>query len=141
MEELLTGESSSIEYKQEVPGNSEKYLKTIIAFANGNGGQMVFGIEDKTCQVVGIPQDQVFMTADRITNAIADTCQPVVDFEIKYKTIEEKTIIIVKVFPGARRPYYLKSKGMMEGTYIRVSGTTRIVLSVKLKAPPSGILF
>ena len=66
MEELLTGESSSIEYKQEVPGNSEKYLKTIIAFANGNGSQMVFGIEDKTCQVVGIPQDQVFMTADRI---------------------------------------------------------------------------
>ena len=66
MEELLTGESSSIEYKQEVPSNSEKYLKTIIAFANGNGGQMVFGIEDKTCKVVGIPQDQVFMTADRI---------------------------------------------------------------------------
>ena len=25
MEELLAGESSSIEYKQEVPGNSEKY--------------------------------------------------------------------------------------------------------------------
>ncbi len=125
MEELLTGETSSIEYKQEVPSNSEKYIKTIIAFANGNGGQMVFGIEDITCKVVGIPQDQVFMTADRITNTIADACQPVVDFEIKYKTIEKKTIIIVKVFPGARRPYYLKSKGMMEGTYIRVSGTTR----------------
>jgi hypothetical protein len=65
MEELLTGESSSIEYKREVPSNSEKYLKTIIAFANGNGGQMVFGIEDKTCKVVGIPQDKVFMTADQ----------------------------------------------------------------------------
>lgn len=125
MEELLAGESSSIEYKQEVPSNSEKYIKTIIAFANGNGGLLVFGIEDETCKVVGIPQEEVFLTADRVTNTITDTCQPMVDFEIKYKTVEEKTIIIVKVFPGARRPYYLKNKGITDGTYIRVSGTTR----------------
>lgn len=120
MEELLTGESSSIEYKQEVPGNSEKVFKNHHRFCQWQRLDKWFLESDKTCKVVGIPQDQVFMTADRITNAIADACQPVVDFEIKYKTIEEKTIIIVKVFPGARRPYYLKSKGMMEGTLISV---------------------
>ena len=125
MEQLFTGESKNIEYKQEVPSNSEKYMKTIIVFANGAGGQLVFGIEDETCKVVGIPQNQVFAKADQITNAIVDSCQPMADFEIKYRTIEEKTVIIVQVYPGARRPYYLKSKGMMDGTYIRVSRTTR----------------
>jgi len=38
IDKLLAGESKNIEYKMEVPANSEKYLKTIIAFANGNGG-------------------------------------------------------------------------------------------------------
>lgn len=125
MEEMFAGESKNIEYNQDVPANSEKYLKTIIAFANGNGGQLVFGIEDGTCKIIGIPQDTVFATADRITNAIVDSVQPMADFEIKYQTIEGKTIIIVQVFPGMRRPYFFKVKGMMDGTYIRISGTTR----------------
>lgn len=49
MEALFAGESKNVEYKQDVPPNSEKYLKTVIAFANGNGGRLVFGIEDETC--------------------------------------------------------------------------------------------
>lgn len=38
---LLNGESQNIEYKVEVPKNSEKYTKTVVAFANGNGRQIV----------------------------------------------------------------------------------------------------
>ncbi|MBC3804628.1 hypothetical protein GH808_09315 [Acetobacterium fimetarium] len=109
MEELLTGESSSIEYKQEVPSNSEKYLKTIIAFANGNGGQMVFGIEDKTCQVVGIPQDQVFMTADRITNAIADACQPVI-LKLNIKLLKKRRLLSSRCFRGQDDPIILNQR-------------------------------
>ena len=46
-------------------------------------------------------------------------------FEIKYQTIEGKTIIVVQVSPGTKRPYYLKSKRALNGTYVRISGTTR----------------
>ena len=31
---LLSGESKNIEYKVTLPGKSEKYMKTIVAFAN-----------------------------------------------------------------------------------------------------------
>lgn len=34
MEELFAGESRNIEYKREVPGNSAKYMKTVVAFAS-----------------------------------------------------------------------------------------------------------
>lgn len=34
---LLSGESKNIEYKQEVPSDSLKYLKSVIAFMNGTG--------------------------------------------------------------------------------------------------------
>lgn len=50
---LFSGESANVEYKITVPGNSEKYMKTVIAFANGRGGRIIFGVDDKTLEVVG----------------------------------------------------------------------------------------
>lgn len=35
-------------------------------------------------------------------------------------------MIVVNIMPGSERPYYLKAKGKENGTYIRVSGTTRL---------------
>ena len=38
IEEILAGESKNIEYKESVPEKSIKYVKSVIAFANGSGG-------------------------------------------------------------------------------------------------------
>ncbi len=67
---LFFGESKDIEYKVTVPEQSEKYMKTVIAFANGDGGRIVFGIDDKTLKVVGMDSENIFKTMDAITNAI-----------------------------------------------------------------------
>ena len=48
---LFSGESKNIEYKVTVPDKSEKYMKTVVAFANGKGGKIVFGVDDKTLDV------------------------------------------------------------------------------------------
>ncbi len=39
---LFSGESKNVEYKITVPEKSEKYMKTVVAFANGAGGKIVF---------------------------------------------------------------------------------------------------
>ena len=36
-ESVFSGESKNVEYKVAVPDKSEKYLKTIVAFANTQG--------------------------------------------------------------------------------------------------------
>lgn len=130
---LFSGESKNIEYKVTVPDKSEKYMKTVVAFANGRGGRIVFGIDDKTLEIVGMDADHVFKTMDAITNAISDSCEPSIRPEVSLQTINDKTVIIVEVFPGAQRPYYIKSQGMIDGTYVRVSGTTRHVEGYMLK--------
>lgn len=48
-------------------------MKTVVAFANGRGGKIVFGIEDKTLEVVGMDEDSIYKTMDAITNAISDS--------------------------------------------------------------------
>ena len=125
-EEILNGESKEVEYKELVPENSRKYTKTAVAYANCAGGLLIFGVENNTWNVTGIPQEKVFEVADGISNAIIDSCEPMIDFDIKYQTIEGKTIIIVQVYPGKRRPYFLKSEGKPNGVYVRVPGSTRV---------------
>lgn len=126
VEEILNGESKEVEYKEMVPENSRKYTKTAVAYANCAGGLLIFGVENNTWKITGIPQEKVFEVADSISNAIIDSCEPMIDFDIKYQTIENKTIIIVQVYPGKRRPYFLKSEGKPNGVYVRVPGSTRV---------------
>lgn len=35
LEEILAAESKNIEFKESLPAKSSKYMKTIVAFANG----------------------------------------------------------------------------------------------------------
>lgn len=126
VDEILRGESKEVEYKEIVPANSRQYTKTAVAYANCSGGRIIFGVENNTWRITGIPQDKVFEKADSISNAIMDSCEPMIDFDIMYQTIEKKTLIIVQVYPGKKRPYYLKSEGIDNGVYIRVPGSTRL---------------
>ena len=59
-----------------MPKKSEKYMKTVVAFANGRGGRIVFGVDDKTLNIVGMNPDTIFQTMDSITNAISPPCWP-----------------------------------------------------------------
>ena len=54
-EEILNGESKEVEYKELVPENSRKYTKTAVAYANCAGGLLIFGVENNTWNVTGIP--------------------------------------------------------------------------------------
>ena len=54
IEEILAGESKNVEFKENLPEKSIKYMKSVVAFANGTGGKIIFGIADKTREVVGL---------------------------------------------------------------------------------------
>lgn len=131
--ELFSGESVNIEYKVAVPCNSEKYMKTVVAYANGQGGKIIFGVYDQTLEIVGMDTDNIFQTIDAITNAISDSCEPKIIPDITLQTFDNKTVIVAEILPGKMRPYYIRSKGIVNGTYVRVSGTTRPVSDYMLK--------
>lgn len=95
---LFSGESINIEYKVEMPKKSEKYMKTVVAFANGRGGRIVFGVDDKTLNIVGMNPDTIFQTMDSITNAISDSCEHKIYPDVTLQSIDDKTIIVVEIF-------------------------------------------
>ena len=74
-ESLFAGESKNIEYKVAVPKKSEKYMKTVVAFANGNGGKIVFGIDDKTLEIVGMKWVAYIIWITLMLKSLEDTIQ------------------------------------------------------------------
>jgi len=70
IEEIFAGESKNVKFKENLPEKSIKYMKSVVAFANGTGGKIIFGIADKTREVVGFDKEDVFKKMDAIRELI-----------------------------------------------------------------------
>jgi predicted HTH transcriptional regulator len=124
LQEIKRGESKTLEFKSELPEKSEKYIKTLIAFANTSGGKLVVGIRDKDGAVVGVSDPATVI--DSIANALADTVEPLIVPRIYKETVDGKEIVVAEIFPGSNCPYFIKSKGKEAGTYVKIGATTRL---------------
>ena len=109
-------ESLTVEYKREYVDDI-KY--TVIAFANTEGGKIYIGI-DNAGKTVGVDDADAVML--RVTNMIRDSVRPDVTIftRCELDVVEGKTIVVVTVYRGSARPYYLAGKGVRpEGVYVR----------------------
>ena len=97
MDTMFSGESKSIEYKVTLPDKSEKYMKTIVAFANTQGGKLIVGVDDKTHEIVGLENEILFQLMDGIANAVSDSCMPQIIPDIEPQTIDGKTVMLEAV--------------------------------------------
>ena len=107
-------ENEVCEFKSEYTDN---IIKTVIAFANTDGGKIFVGVDDDGTPI-GIKDIDDCYT--RVTSSVKDTISPDVTMFTKYYVNEQEKIIEITVSEGTNKPYFLKSKGMRpEGVYIR----------------------
>jgi predicted HTH transcriptional regulator len=117
-------ESRRLEFKEKFP-KGDQVAKTVIAFANGAGGKIIFGVQDHPRHIIGLSDEDIFFLEEKIANHISDHCLPNIIPEIFIQSIDHKNILVVDIFPGSGKPYYLRKKGKQKGTYIRVGSTNR----------------
>lgn len=125
IETIYAGETAQLEFKREPSADARKWVKTAIAFANGRGGSIVFGVDDKTRRIVGIDPDRAAAMADSVANLTSDLAAPPLPIQILIQTLDEKTIIVAKVDGGANTPYHFKGQEPPDGVFVRVGATTR----------------
>lgn len=95
-------ENRQLEYKETV---TNTFLKTVSAFANYDGGTIVFGIsDDGKISPMELPETQKL----NIENKINDSIVPRPDYRLTL-TDQRKTITLT-VFPGQQKPYLYKAK-------------------------------
>lgn len=106
---IRLGEDSSIEFKavtfdgnKPKDPNKDKMAHEIAAFANGQGGRMVIGVEDKTRHVVGIDDALVAITEEWLVNISQNNINPPVRIDTRLLQLpnqqgEQKTVIYVEI--------------------------------------------
>ena len=124
-ERLHHPEGRRLEFKAGLPENSD-LAKTVVAFANDAGGELFIGVADNPRKIVGVDEDNLMAIEEKISNIIFDRCYPAILPEIKFISEGNKHLIQVTVFRGSTPPYYLKDKGKLQGTFIRVGSTNRL---------------
>ncbi len=98
---------------------AESIRKTIIAFANTEGGTLWVGVDDDG-NAVGIDDADGLML--RICNMVRDSIRPDLSMFVNGERAERdgKTVLRIEVQRGTDRPYFAKAAGLRpEGVFVR----------------------
>jgi ATP-dependent DNA helicase RecG len=118
------GETLTTEFKESLPArDATGLLKTVAAFANGGGGTILLGVRDDGT-ILGVDEDQIVATLDRLTNLITNTVRPLVDFRYERVTINGRPVIELAVQSGSNTPYGVGPTDRKVAYYIRRGATT-----------------
>jgi len=104
-ERIAKGEDLHTEFKEVIESN-EDLAKSIVCFANTDGGQIIIGVS-KTGEVVGV--ENIDETMRRVDDVAFNRCEPPVTVVIETITVENKTVLVVNVPKGEQRPYRTQS--------------------------------
>jgi predicted HTH transcriptional regulator len=118
-------ELNELDWKEDLSPNKEKLCKHISAFANHpGGGYIVFGVNDKTAQPIGIKRDNVRLIIDKLTNLCRDGVNPLVSIDHELRDYKSHTLLFVYFKESAVKPVHLANK-TIEDSFIRSGGSTR----------------
>ena len=121
MQEEMTGVRG--DFVEQIVAESGSFLNTAVAFANGRGGRIIFYGESGR----GFSAEaELIPCIDEITQKIFDSCEPRIFPRVGVELQDGRQVVVVEIFSGMEKPYFVKELGMMDGTYVRVGGATRL---------------
>ena len=113
----LTGECTAYDKKEALEEKKPRsWLKSVSAFANGEGGTLIFGVADND-EIVGLADAKG--DSEKISQAIRQRMDPVPDVTLKFDEVDGKRLVLLEVKSGKQTPYYYIGDGNRI-TYIRL---------------------
>ena len=109
IEEIIkSGETSRVQFKRGFD-NQDKIATEMIAFANSKGGLLLFGINDKTGEIVGLNYEEIQKTCNKVSTIANELIKPQIQILTEVVVIEtisgKKNILLVTIEEGIAKPY------------------------------------
>lgn len=123
-----SGENQQLDFKFEI-SDSRKIAKTLVAFANTDGGTLLIGVKDNG-NIAGVRSDEEFYM---VQAAAGMYCKPEISFESKRWVLEGKTVLEVIIPKGREGPYFAEVEPGEWLAYIRVKDENILASTVHLK--------
>jgi len=97
--------------------DSRKIAKSLVAFANTDGGKLLVGVKDNG-KIAGIKTDEEFYMVEAAAKIYSN---PPINFSIQQWQIEGKTVLEIQIEPSTKKPHYAKNEEGKWLAYVRVN--------------------
>ncbi|MCF0202860.1 MAG: putative DNA binding domain-containing protein [Bacteroidaceae bacterium] len=98
------GETSTVQFKY-LYSDDTKIARELVAFANSKGGDIIFGIDDKTGEMKGLTYEQVQNISSALGNVANEFVRPIVYLQTEVVSEGDKNFLVVHVDEGINKPY------------------------------------
>ena len=119
------GEGAHLEYKEKLPHTKDEkrtVLKTVVAFANGDGGTMLFGVDDAG-EITGLSGSSA-VERRRLSDLPRDLVSPSPRVRIETQRLDNRDVLVLHVEPGRGTIHALVLDSNKPEYYVRRDGTT-----------------
>lgn len=113
---ILQGEGTTLDFKKTITSN-EKIAKSLVAFANNMGGQLLIGVaDDGSIKGVKSEDEERYM----ITKSAHQFCKPAIEPEFEEVYVDDKLVLVVKIAASDTKPHYALDENKKWWVYYRV---------------------
>jgi predicted HTH transcriptional regulator len=122
--------------------DSRKIAKSLVAFANTDGGRLLVGVKDNG-KIAGVKSDEEYYMVEAAANIYSS---PKINFEVVEWEAEGKIVLEIIIKPSEQRPHYAENDERKWIAYVRRNDenilANRVLLkSWRLKRNKKGLLF
>ena len=110
--------------------DSRKIAKSLVAFANTDGGRLLIGVKDNGT-IAGVRSDEEYYMIEAAAKLYS---RPAIQFSTVQYKVEGKTVLEVNIEPSKERPHFAKDPSGKWLAYLRINDqnilANRIILEV-----------
>ncbi len=125
---IQQGESLHLDFKFQI-NDSRKIARTIVAFANTEGGKLLIGVKDNGV-VAGIHTEEEYYM---IEAAAQMYCKPEINFAYRTWNIEGKRILEIDVPQSSSKPVFAQNDDGKWIVYVRVKDQNILASPILIK--------
>ncbi len=109
--------------------DSKKIAKSLVAFANTDGGRLLIGVKDNG-NIVGVKSDEEYYMAEAAANIYS---KPPVLFTTQQWPVEGKTVLEIKIEASDQKPHFAKDETGNWIAYIRKNDENIVVNRIQIE--------
>ena len=125
---IAQGEHQQQDFKYAI-NDSRKIAKSLVAFANTDGGRLLIGVKDNGT-IAGVSGDEEYYMVEAAAELY---CRPPIPFTvIRHETKSQKTVLEVQIEPSPRKPHFAQTDDQGWLAYIRIDDKNILANKVQI---------
>ena len=124
---IQAGEHQQQDFKYCI-NDSKKIAKSLVAFANTDGGRLLVGIKDNG-KIVGVKTDEEFYMVEAAAKIYSN---PPITFLTQQWQVEGKTVLEIQIEPSKTKPHFASDENGKWLAYLRVEDENYLAHKIQI---------